>query len=50
LGTDLYRFIEAVADFEGFGAGDESGGEIRGDALLQQDAAGSGAALAGGAE
>ena len=50
LRTNLDGFVEAVADFERFGAGDESGSEIRGDAFLQQDAAGGGAALAGGAE
>ena len=36
--------------FRAFGAGDESLGELRGDSLLQQDAAGGGAALACGSE
>ncbi len=50
LRADFDRFVEAVADFELFGAGDELRGELGGNSLLQQDAAGGGAALAGGAE
>ena len=38
------------ADLESFGAGDEFLGEFGGDLLVQDDAAGGGAALAGGAE
>ena len=50
LRADFDGFVEAVADFELFGAGDEFLGELGGDSLLQQDAAGGGAALAGGSE
>ena len=50
LRADFDGFVEAVADLELFGARDKLFGEFRGDSLLQQDAAGGRAALAGGAE
>ena len=50
LGAYLDGFVESVADFEFLCAVDEAGGELGGNSLLEQDAAGGGAALAGGAE
>ena len=42
--------VEAVTYFQGVGAGDQLFGEFGGDLFVQNDAAGGGAALAGGAE
>ncbi len=50
LRADFDGLIEAVADLEFSGAGDELLREFGRDSLLQQDAAGGRAALAGGAE
>ena len=48
--ADFDGLIESVADFELFGAGDKLLSELGRNSLLQQDAAGGCAALAGGAE
>src|SRR6185437_6003785 len=50
LRAHLDEFVEAVAYFEGVGAGDEFFGEFVGDFFVENDAAGGGAALAGGSE
>src|SRR5580658_558987 len=50
LRADFDGFVEAVADFELAGAGDEPFSELGGDALLKKDAAGCGATLAGGSK
>ena len=48
--THLDGFVEAVADFDLLGAGDEVIDKFAIHALLHDDAAGRGAALSGGAE
>jgi len=48
--SHFHRLVEAVADFDFPGAGDELVDELAVDAFLHDDAAGRGAALSGGAE